>query len=180
MNDVETTLRGCRVNFITHGGSVHHGIFRHVKPDGVLTLADEKGFLTEFDPSNVISIEDARSTCTRCSNVVNNVFGDPPLCAECYRDDARDRARTEERVFEEPCAKCGVKGAFYSPLAKEFRCTSCHLAAKSLTGLASETRAMAQLASCRTADVSDPRHEWVRVKGRRFRCRLCHNEKFGE
>jgi hypothetical protein len=76
-------------------------------------------------------------------------------------------------VTQTACDRCGRVGAFRNPRTRrdEYLCVDCHKAAGDPLPLTSSVQGL--VAACRGADVTDPRHDWVHVRGNTFACASC-------
>lgn len=154
------------------------GLLRAVTPTDRLVVSSERGVETLIELSDAKSIEDARHKCSVCGALVNRIFGDPEeqRCADCERAYAARQPLPSEQCEEDP--DC-TERAFYSPLAKKFRCAQHHAKAGTLTGIGAEARVLheSRTAICRSDDIDSLRHDWKRSKSS-FHCRLCYVKVF--
>ena len=171
------SLRGMRVNVYETSGAVSNGVLRFIRPaDGALIVSDYAGHEYPFPPGSFTKVEDAQYTCSQCQSRVNNIFFDPPLCADCERERAFNLQKTEKP--REHCSDCGVLGAVYSPKAGKFRCVQCHAKAGTLSGNTAEGRVLEDMTSCKGSDETSTKHSWLAVKGGRWRCTVCHVDRY--
>lgn len=161
-------LVGWRVHvaFTDEGPSVFR-LLRAVTPQDVVILAGEGGRESRHALSELQVLEDARLICTTCGDLVNLLHGDEK-CADCERAAARERPTPQTTCTEDGCDA----RAYYSPLAKKFRCREHHMLFRTNTGLSIESEV--RRAICRGADQRDERHKWKQIKRSRWRCLVCH------
>lgn len=162
------------------GGGPTVALLRAVTPKDYLILAGPGGVETLVELAQVKSLEDARLTCTQCGALVNRTFGEvgeiAGACATCYSDWAKRQPVPHETCEEPDC----VERAYYSPLAKKFRCAHHHAQFRSGTGLFVEARARETLAAeCRSADKDSDLHDWKKMKSQ-YVCRKCQVKVFGK
>lgn len=159
-----------RVELTLPDGSKLVGHLQGVRANGDAYLMLEDGRTRDFFPC--VSIELAQLNCAECGTVVNRVFDG--LCASCSRDLA---SRTPFRGT--PCDGCGRPGAVRNPSSKknEYFCVSCHgergeklMMTGGMSGL---------LATCAHLPLTDREHEFIRVRGTRYRCHRCHQDFWG-
>lgn len=95
------------------------------------------------------------------------------VCASCYR-----AAANETRCHSsQPCDRCHAPGAWRNPRHRrnEYLCGDCH---RELGEPVVLTPSVAHLAApCKGKDLGDPAHNWVHVRGSRFRC-VCGFNKY--
>lgn len=99
--------------------------------------------------------------------------GEERVCAGCYRA----TARASQRQYRQLCDRCQTPGAWRNPRHRrnEYLCDECHRSSGEEIVL---TGSVAHLAApCKGRDLNDSTHDWVHVRGSRFRC-ICGLNKY--
>lgn len=102
-------------------------------------------------------------------------LGGEKVCASCYRA-AVSGTRGRDA---QPCDGCGALGAWRNPRHRrnEYLCSDCHRSSGEPVVL---TPSVAYLvAPCKGKDINDPAHNWIHVRGSRFKC-VCGFNKYDD
>lgn len=119
--------------------------------------------------------EECHLTCPTCGGRCKILYGSGQRCASCERELAK---KTPFKGY--PCDDCGNLGAFRNPHTRDnvYRCTACH--AKSGEPLQLPASVGGQVMSgCAHLPLEDPAHQFLKVRGNRYRCHRCHQDYFG-
>lgn len=146
------------------------GIAQGVNAQGDVMIMYDGTHVREYVHCESLTL--AQYTCERCRATTNTIFDD--LCASC----ARDKIKATPFAGT-PCDGCGRNGAVRNPKTKknEYFCVSCHgergeelMMTGGMSGL---------LSSCAHLRLEHPEHEFIRVRGTRYRCRRCNQDYWG-
>jgi hypothetical protein len=76
------------------------------------------------------------------------------------------------------CDDCGAQGAFRNPHQRKniYRCTLCWAKSGESVKLAGGTQGL--VVACAHKPLTDPAHEFLKVRGNRLRCQYCHQDVF--
>jgi hypothetical protein len=109
-------------------------------------------------------------TCGQCGEPCRTIYDG--WCAECTREKIR---RTPFRGT--PCDRCGALGSVRNPRHKrnEYLCPDCHKD----SGESLQLPRAGLMASCASKVLEDPDHEFLKVRGNRYRCHRCQQDFFG-
>lgn len=117
--------------------------------------------------------------CGRCHHICGNCGEECRVlhegwCAPCRRELAK---KTPFRGT--PCDKCGALGAVRNPRHRrnEYLCIRCHQESGESLQLRATDAGM--MAGCAALPLDDHAHEFLKVRGLRFRCHRCKQDYFG-